>query len=73
MPAGNVFPSANVRFKDTRGAGAITVQGYELKNDENGFVECPARFEDILSAHGYLREGSVAYAKWFEAQPKLKK
>ena len=58
------FPNTNVRFRDTRGAGGVSVEGYELHTDDDGFVEAPPRLQGHLSAHGFLMVGSKEFADW---------
>jgi len=58
-----------MRFKDTRGAGSITIEGYELTSDPDGFIEAPLRMEEQLSSHGFIREGAPEYWAWLKTQP----
>lgn len=59
------FPRhTEVRFKDTRGCGGITVRGIQLESDEDGFVEGPPDLAADIEPHGF-----VAEEKWFKALP----
>ena len=62
------FPSSNVRYKDTRGAGTITVAGFEMAADKDGFIEAPPSFAEDLFPHGFLRADSVEYSRWLASQ-----
>jgi len=66
----NAFPNSNVRYRDTHDVGGISVEGINLTTDETGFIEAPPRLEGNLAPHGFLREGSKAYADWQRDQPK---
>jgi hypothetical protein len=62
--ADNRFPSAFSRFEDTQKTGGITIEGFELKTDKDGFIECPDRMAPALLPHGFLKVGSAEHAAW---------
>ncbi len=62
---------SDVRYADTRGYGAITIEGRELETGDDGCVEAPAVLEAQMADHGFVRECTKAFADWQKArQPK---
>lgn len=70
MAKANRVPNTYVRYRDTYGSGVITINGFELETDRDGFIEAPATYESELAPHGFLRENSPAHQKWAAAQAK---
>lgn len=54
--AGNKFPNQNVTFFDSRRCGGVSVRGFFLETDDDGFVEAPPALADELAPHGFLRK-----------------
>lgn len=52
--ANSKFPNQSTTFKDTLGAGGITVRGFYLETDEDGFIEGPLEIADEIKSHGFL-------------------
>jgi len=70
MAKASRIPSTNVRYKDTYGSGVITVNGFELEVDKDGWIEAPATYEELLAPHGFVKENSLAHQTWAKAQAK---
>jgi hypothetical protein len=49
------FPNTNVSFKDTLNCGAISLRGFMLECDEDGFIEGPADIEQDIKPHGFVK------------------
>lgn len=52
--ANSKFPNQSTPFKDTLGAGGVTVRGFYLESDEDGFIEGPIEIADEIAPHGFL-------------------
>ena len=58
--ATNQFPNSLTSFKDTLGRGKISVQGFIIEADEDGFIECPAHLAPEIAPHGFLPQARPA-------------
>ena len=54
MAGQNKFPNTNRFFKDTRKTGGISVRGFYLEPDADGFIEAPADLADEIFPHGFV-------------------
>ena len=53
----------NVTYKDTKGCGALTVRGFELHTDPDGYIEAPADVAAEIAPHGFIREDRPTAAR----------
>lgn len=63
------FNAQEVSYKDTRSAGSVTVRGFELFADEDGYIYGPPNIEEDIKPHGFVRQEKTMAAK---AQPQQK-
>ena len=52
--AAHQFPNQLTTFKDTLNKGSISVRGFNLTCDADGFVEGPADLARDIAPHGFL-------------------
>jgi hypothetical protein len=50
----NSFANSMTTYKDTFGKGAISVRGFNLETDEDGFIEGPPDIAADIAPHGFL-------------------
>lgn len=62
------FNSSQVRYADTKGAGGITVRGFELETDEDGYIEAPPDLAADIAPHGFHQEGTTEERAWAAAR-----
>lgn len=48
------FPNTTTTFFDSRKCGVISVRGFMLEPDEDGFIEGPADMADEIEPHGFV-------------------
>ena len=48
------FPNTQRTYKDTRKCGGISVRGFYLETDADGFIEAPADLAEEIEPHGFL-------------------
>ena len=48
------FPNNTTTYKDTLGKGSISVRGFALTADEDGFIEGPADLAADIEPHGFV-------------------
>ncbi len=66
MAKGSSFNASQVRYADTKGAGGITVRGFELETDEDGYIEGPPDLAKDVEPHGFFQEGTPQERAWAE-------
>ena len=49
-------------FKDTRNAGGVSVRGFYLESDAQGYIEAPRELRSELEPHGFLLQERPAVA-----------
>ena len=54
------FPSSTISFKDTLKTGGITVRGFYLETDPDGFIEGPREIAAEIAPHGFVPEARPA-------------
>ena len=50
----NKFPNVHRTYKDTKNCGGISVRGFVLESDGQGFIEAPADLAVELEPHGFV-------------------
>ena len=48
------FPNTLQTYKDTKNCGSISVRGFLLQVDEDGFIEGPPDLAADIAPHGFL-------------------
>ena len=51
---GYQFPNSIRTFKDTFNRGQISVRGFNLVTDKEGFIEAPADLAKDIEPHGFM-------------------
>ena len=50
----NPFENSLRTFKDTQGCGSISVRGFNVEVDKDGFATLPADAADEVAPHGFV-------------------
>lgn len=68
-----------VRFADTRACGALSIRGFQIEPDADGFIEGPADIAKEIEPHGFIAEDKLTpelreamMKAWAEARTKFK-